>query len=85
MKTPQTAWKLQDAKARFSELFRQTLAEGPQLVTRQGGGEVVLLSREEYDRLTGRHRRPDLYEFLRNSPLAASGLTLRGGAEGDER
>ena len=70
-------WKLQDAKARFSELFRQTLAQGPQLVTRQGGGEVVVVSRAEYDRLTGRHRQPDLYEYLCNSPLAGNGVKFK--------
>lgn len=78
MKAPDSQWQLQDAKARFSELFRKTLAEGPQLITRQGGGEAVLLAREEYDRLTGRHRRPDLYEYLRNSPLVGSGLKFAG-------
>ncbi|HEU0121825.1 MAG TPA: type II toxin-antitoxin system Phd/YefM family antitoxin [Bryobacteraceae bacterium] len=79
MKPLHGEWKLQDAKARFSELFRQTLAEGPQLVTRQGGGEVVIMSRAEYDRLTGRHGRPDLYEYLRNSPLVGSGLKMTSG------
>ncbi|MBM3783246.1 MAG: type II toxin-antitoxin system Phd/YefM family antitoxin [Acidobacteria bacterium] len=69
-----TEWQLQDAKARFSELFRRTLADGPQRVTRQGGGEVVVVSREEYDKLTGRNRRPDLYEYLRNSPLVGQSL-----------
>jgi prevent-host-death family protein len=69
-------WKLQDAKARFSELFRRALAEGPQRVTRQGGGEAVILSRAEYDRLTGRHKPPDLYEFLRNSPLVGTEVKL---------
>lgn len=78
MKTVQGEWKLQDAKARFSELFRQALAAGPQLVTRQGGGEVVVISRAEYDRLTGRHRPADLYEALRNSPLVGSGLRIGG-------
>ena len=78
MKTLHGTWQLQDAKAKFSELFRQTLAEGPQLITRQGGGEAVLMSRAEYDRLTGRHRQADLYEYLRNSPLAGSGLKLTG-------
>lgn len=69
-----TEWQLQDAKARFSELFRKTLTDGPQRVTRQGGGEVIVISREEYDRLTGRNRRPDLYEYLRNSPLVGQDL-----------
>lgn len=79
MKQPPGQWQLQDAKARFSELFRQALAAGPQLVTRQGGGEVVVVSREEYDRLSGRHRQPDLYEYLRNSPLVGSGVKLAPG------
>jgi len=78
MKPLHGEWKLQDAKARFSELFRQALAAGPQLVTRQGGGEVVVVSRAEYDRLTGRHRPADLYESLRNSPLVGSGLRMGG-------
>lgn len=63
-------WQLQDAKARFSELFRKTLAEGPQRITRSGGGEAVIISLADYERLTGQNRPPDLYEFLRNSPLA---------------
>lgn len=79
MKQPAGQWQLQDAKARFSELFRQTLAAGPQFVSRQGGGEVVVMSRGEYDRLTGRHRQPDLYEYLRNSPLVGSGVKLPAG------
>lgn len=34
------------AKARFSELFRRARTEGPQLVTRQGKEQVVVLSAE---------------------------------------
>jgi antitoxin Phd len=78
---PPTAntWQLQDAKARFSELFRKSLADGPQRITRSGGGEAVLLSAADYERLTGHNRPPDLYEFLRNSPLA--GLEIESGPE----
>lgn len=39
------SWQLQEAKQRFSELVRRTLAEGPQVVTRHGA-EVVVAARE---------------------------------------
>jgi prevent-host-death family protein len=47
-------WKLQDAKARFSELVRAARAHGPQTVTVHGRDAVVVLSAEEYARLTPR-------------------------------
>ena len=46
-------WQLQTAKARFSELVRLALAEGPQYVTRQGKETVVVLKAEEFERLNG--------------------------------
>jgi hypothetical protein len=30
------AWPVQDAKARFSEMFETRLKEGPQMVTKRG-------------------------------------------------
>lgn len=72
-----TTWKLEDAKNRFSEVVRRALAHEPQLVTRHGKDAVVVLSVEDYERLTGSS---DLLAFLRESPFAdavASGeLTL---------
>ena len=44
-------WRLQDAKARFSELVRLARQVGPQRVTVRGREAVVVLSTEEYDRL----------------------------------
>jgi len=43
-------WKLQDAKARFSELVRRVRSEGPQHVTVHGRDEVVVISAEEFRR-----------------------------------
>lgn len=60
-------WKLEDAKNRFSEVVRQALAQGPQLVTRNGRAAVVVVSVEEYERLVSP---TGLVEFLRSSPLA---------------
>ena len=46
------AWKLQDAKNRFSALVREAVAGYPQHVTRRGKPAVVVLAAEEYERLT---------------------------------
>ena len=48
------SWRLQDAKARFSEVVRLAREAGPQRVTVRGRDAVVILSSDEYDRL----RRP---------------------------
>ena len=61
------AWKLEDAKNRFSEVVRRALAHEPQLVTRNGRDAVVVVSAEEYERLV---QPRNLVEFLQESPLA---------------
>lgn len=67
-------WKLQDAKSRFSELFERALTEGAQVVSRRGKHKVVVIAKDEYDRLT--RPRDSLSQFLLNSPLAGSELNL---------
>lgn len=47
-----TAWKLQDAKNRFSEVVREAVAGYPQHVTRRGKPAVVVLATGEYERLS---------------------------------
>ena len=42
-------WKLQDAKAKFSELVQKAIDEGPQTVTRHGKDTVVVLSAEQFE------------------------------------
>ncbi len=75
-------WQLQNAKARFSELFRKARAEGPQWVTRQGKDAVVVLSAEEFQRLSARLRQPDsLVDFFAKSPLAAANLDFERPAD----
>ena len=69
-------WQVQDAKARFSELFRRARTEGPQLVSRHGKEAVVVLRAEEFERLTRRSRKPSLARFLAGSPLAKAGLRI---------
>jgi prevent-host-death family protein len=59
-------WQLQEAKQRFSELVRQARAHGPQMVTRHGEEVAVVVSIEEYRRLTD--ERPSFKEFLLAAP-----------------
>jgi antitoxin Phd len=45
------SWRLQDAKARFSEVVRLAQEVGPQRVTVRGKDAVVVVASEEFDRL----------------------------------
>src|SRR3977135_1661887 len=70
-------WQLQTAKARFSELFRRARTDGPQVVTRQGKEQVVVVPVEQFEQLTARARQPkSLAKFFAESPLAGVDLDL---------
>ena len=49
------SWQVQDAKTHFSELMERARSEGPQTITRHGAERAVLLSIEDYRKLTGPH------------------------------
>jgi prevent-host-death family protein len=55
-------WPLQDAKARFSELVRRAREQGPQHVSVRGEPAVVVVSEEEFARLTS--RRPSIVDHI---------------------
>jgi prevent-host-death family protein len=59
-------WQLQDAKARFSELFSEVLSSGPQYVSRRGKETIVLIPENEYRKLTGEES--SFVSFLFSSP-----------------
>ena len=63
------AWKLQDAKAHFSQVVRQARELGPQRVTVHGKDAVVILSAEDYARLAPAAAQPSLHALLSRSPL----------------
>jgi prevent-host-death family protein len=56
-------WKVQDAKARFSEMLDATIERGPQIVTRRGVEEAVLVPIGQWRNLSTRPR-PTLKELL---------------------
>jgi antitoxin Phd len=59
-------WKLQDAKARFSELVERAMVNGPQVVTRHGTNAVVVVS---YDVFEKSNQAEDFKNFLLNSNI----------------
>jgi prevent-host-death family protein len=67
---PLKAWQIQEAKARFSELLRASLEDGPQTVTRRGVPLAVLVSVEQWNALR-RTSSPTLKDLL----LAGTGRT----------
>jgi antitoxin Phd len=74
---PRTAWQLQTAKAKFSEVFRLARTEGPQRITRQGKEGVVMIADEQYERLMGQSHQPkSIVQFFRESPLVGVDLDL---------
>ena len=51
-----SSWPLQDAKARFSELVKRAREQGPQHVSIRGEPTVVVVSEEDFTRLTSPRR-----------------------------
>ena len=67
-------WQLQDAKSKFSHLVEKAMGNEPQFVTKYGNNAVVILSYEEYKKIT--KPKADLVSFLRNSPLAEISMDI---------
>lgn len=68
------SWQLQEAKNRLSEVIEKALHQGPQVITRRGAETAVVLSMDEYRKMS----RPetDLVGFFQASPLADVELDL---------
>src|SRR2546421_5750591 len=62
-------WRLQDAKARLSEVVRQARERGPQRVTLHGRDAVVVVRADEFDRMQRPVSGHDLVTTLAASPL----------------
>ena len=67
-------WQLQDAKSKFSQLVEKAIQHEPQFVTKHGNHAVVVLSFEDYKKIT--KSKTDLVAFLRNSPLMGEVLDV---------
>ena len=67
-------WQLQEAKSKFSQLVECAMRNEPQFVTKHGDNAVVVISFEEYKKMTT--PKTDLVTFLRNSPLLGVELDI---------
>ena len=67
-------WKLEDAKARFSEVVRRAHTDGPQAVTVRGRPAVVIVDAEAYAKLAAPKPALPFVAFLES--LYAPGLDL---------
>jgi len=77
--SPAGRWKLEDAKVRFSEVVRQARENGPQRVSVRGHDAVVIMSVEEFERLTPAVPRVPFVQFMEN--LHLRGLDLEREAD----
>jgi prevent-host-death family protein len=68
--TGTTSWKLEDAKARFSEVVRLAEAGVPQHVTVRGRPAVVVLAAADYARLAPSAASESLASLFADSPFA---------------
>jgi prevent-host-death family protein len=59
-------WQLQEAKNKLSRVVQEAQADGPQMITLRGKEAAVVVSIDDWRRLT--EQRGSLLEFFRQSP-----------------
>lgn len=65
-------WQLQEARNRLSLVVHQALHDGPQTITLRGKPAAVVVSYDEYRKLSA--PRTGLSQFFRQSPLNGTEL-----------
>jgi prevent-host-death family protein len=78
-----SAWQIQEAKNKLSELIDRASTEGPQIITRHGVEVAVVMPFAGYKKLTERKRR--LGNFFLASPLSESGIIVERDRSDDLR
>lgn len=76
----QGRWRLQDAKARFSEVVRLAHSDGPQHVTLHGRDAVVVVDAAEFQRLQGARSGQMLVDALQAAPHRVAELAPKRAA-----
>jgi len=68
------SWQLQEAKNKFSQVVQDARCCGPQVITVRGEEAAVVLSVEDYRKLT--RRAGSLLEFFQHSPWAETEIDI---------
>jgi antitoxin Phd len=69
-------WQLQQAKNQLSELVAEAERTGPQVVTRRGAEAVVVLSVQDFWKMTRAARTKTLVDVLLSAPQLPGGLPV---------
>ena len=67
-------WQLQEAKKELNRVIQQARISGPQTITVRGKEAAVVLSAEDYRRLT--EKKNSLVSFFQSSPWAEVEIDL---------
>jgi antitoxin Phd len=67
-------WQLQEARDKLSRVIDNAISSGPQVITRRGVEVAVVLSYQEYQRMTANQH--NFSDFFRQSPLTGADLDL---------
>lgn len=70
----QNVWQLQDAKNKLSKVVDEALRHGPQTITRHGVEAVMVMSCDEYKKITEKKKK--LSEVFGVSPFRGSDIDL---------
>jgi prevent-host-death family protein len=68
-------WQVQEARQQFRQLFDDAVEKGPQRVARQGKRSVVVVSEEEWKRLS--EAVPSFGDLLASCPIERKDLPKR--------
>lgn len=68
-------WQLQSAKAQLSRLIQNAMRDGPQQITIHGTPRVIVMNKNEYDRLT--KSRLSFIDFILQSPLVGANIKIK--------
>ena len=68
-------WQVQEARRQFRQLFDDAVEKGPQRVSRHGKGAVIVLSEEEWGRLS--EAVPSFGELIACCPIEPRDLRPR--------
>jgi prevent-host-death family protein len=66
---------LQDAQSKLTEVIDTAVEQGPQIIIRDDGKMVVVLSQDKYRKLALKQGKPS--DFFRASPLVGESIDLR--------
>jgi prevent-host-death family protein len=68
-------WTIAGAKAKFNEVIKRAQDEGPQRITKRGEDTAVVVSAEEWSKIT--KRKGNLAEFFADSPLRGAEIEVK--------